>query len=73
MADSGFRYRRRMCLRCGHRWNTYETRINPRQLRLASPPRPAPVPEPEPEPRKLDTASSPTSFSRPFLAALKYG
>lgn len=32
----GFRKRRRRCA-CGHKWNSYETLIDPRRLR-ASPP-----------------------------------
>lgn len=32
----GFRRRRRHCV-CGHRWNTFETLIDPRRLRERAP------------------------------------
>lgn len=61
IADGGFRYRRRKCRNpeCLRRWNTYETVIPPRRLRLVQPsvppplePVPATPPLPEP-PRKF--------------------
>lgn len=34
LSAKGLRRRRRECLECGHRWTTYETRLNPRRISI---------------------------------------
>lgn len=36
-AKDGYRYRRHRCLECDARWNSYESLIDPRRIRLAQP------------------------------------
>lgn len=67
IAEGGFRYRRRKCRSCQRRWNTYETRLNPRRLRLAQPSREVPSPSPAPEPPKKIQAAIYAPSHRPFL------